>query len=95
MIKHIVMYRLKDRTRQNADALCEKFMSMQGKIEVLRHIEAGADEVRSDRSFDVVLVCRFDSMEDMEIYKTHPVHLPVMAYVREAVEKSHSVDFIE
>ena len=53
------------------------------------------DEVRSDRSFDVVLVCRFDSMEDMEIYKTHPVHLPVMAYVREVVEKSHSVDFIE
>ena len=95
MIKHIVMYRLKDRTRQNADALCEKFMSMQGKIDVLRHIEAGVDEVRSDRGVDVVLVCRFDSMEDMEIYKTHPVHLPVMAYVREVVEKSHSVDFIE
>ena len=66
MVKHIVMYKLKDPTLQNAEALRDKFMSMQGKIDVLREIWSGVDVLRSQRSFDVVLVCKFDSMDDME-----------------------------
>lgn len=95
MVKHIVMYKLKDSTEQNAIELQQKFLSMKGKIAELKDIESGIDALRSDRSFDVVLICKFDSMEDMETYKTHEVHLPVMEYVKSVVEKSHSVDFID
>lgn len=95
MVKHIVMYKLKDPTLQNSEALRDKFMSMQGKIDVLREIWSGVDVLRSQRSFDVVLVCKFDSMDDMEVYRTHEVHMPIMEYVKSVVEKSHSVDCVE
>ncbi len=95
MVKHIVMYKLKDPTLQNAEALRDKFMSMQGKIDVLREIWSGVDVLCSQRSFDVVLVCKFDSMDDMEVYRTHEVHMPIMEYVKSVVEKSHSVDCVE
>ena len=95
MVKHIVMYKLKDSTEQNAVALQQKFLSMKGKIEVLKDIQSGVDVLRSDRSFDVVLICQFDSLADMEIYRTHEVHLPVMEYVKGVVECSKSVDYIE
>lgn len=95
MVKHIVMYKLKDPTEQNAIALQQKFLSMKGKIEALKDIQSGVDVLRSDRSFDVVLICQFDSLADMEIYRTHEVHLPVMEYVKGVVELSKSVDYIE
>ena len=64
-------------------------------IDVLREIWSGVDVLRSQRSFDVVLVCKFDSMDDMEVYRTHEVHMPIMEYVKSVVEKSHSVDCVE
>ncbi len=94
MVKHIVMYKLKDSSLENAQALKDKFISMKGKIEVLKEIDAGVDVLKSARSFDVVLTCVFDSWEDMEIYKNHAVHIPVMEYVKSVVEVSHSVDYI-
>ncbi|MGN0771286.1 MAG: Dabb family protein [Christensenellales bacterium] len=93
MIKHVVMYKLKSNSDADKQQLVDKFMSMQGKIDVLKSIQSGKDCLASDRSFDVVLICTFDSLEDMNIYKEHPVHIPVMQYVRSVVEKSHSVDF--
>ena len=95
MVKHVVMYKLKESTEQNAIALQQKFLSMKGKIDVLKDIQSGVDVLRSDRSFDVVLICQFDTMEDMETYRTHEVHLPVMAYVKSVVECSKSVDYID
>ena len=93
MIKHVVMYKLLDDSQEAKDALVARFMSMQGKIEVLKSIESGKDCLGSDRSFDVVLICTFDSLADMLVYKDHPVHVPVMQYVKSVVAKSHSVDF--
>ncbi|MDE6189934.1 MAG: Dabb family protein [Clostridia bacterium] len=94
MVKHIVMYRLKERTEENATALKDKFLSMKGKIDVLKDIQAGVDTLKSQRSFDVVLECTFDTLADLETYKNDEVHIPVMKYVQSVVEVSHSVDYI-
>ena len=91
MIKHVVMYKLKD--SKDKSYLVEKFLSMRDKISVLKSIESGSDVLSSERSFDVVLICTFDSMSDLEIYRNHPVHIPVMNFVKSIVEKSHSVDY--
>lgn len=93
MVKHIVMYKLSEPTEENKQKLVDKFLSMKGKIDLLVNIESGVDKVRSERSFDVVLECVFRSMEDLEKYRVHPVHLPVMEYVKSVVAKSHSVDY--
>lgn len=93
MITHIVLYRLKDGSEQSRKALVERFLSMRGKIPQLRSLDAGSDLVNSARSYDVALVCTYDSLEDLEAYRVHPVHLPVMEYVKQVVAESHSVDY--
>lgn len=93
MIKHIVMYKLKNPTLENMQAMVDKFMSMEGKIDILKSVKAGYDIERSARSFDVVLECVFESNEDMQAYQTHPVHIPVKVFVGSMVEKAHSVDY--
>jgi len=49
-------------------------LSMQGRIDLLRHLEAGTDLIRSERSYDVALLTRFDSLEDLQAYQVHPYH---------------------
>lgn len=93
MIKHIVMYKLKNPTAENCKAMVDKFMSMQGKIEVLKSVQAGSDILKRARSFDVCLECVFEKTEDMQTYQSHPVHIPVKEFVGSLVEKAHSVDY--
>lgn len=93
MIKHIVMYKLKDASRDNCDEMVRRFLSMSGKIEQLKSVKAGVDILRSPRSYDVVLECEFESREDMNAYQQHPVHIPVKQFVGELIECAHSVDY--
>ena len=93
MIKHIVMYKLKNPSIENCKAMVDKFMSMEGKIDILKSVQAGFDILKRERSFDVCLECVFDSRQDMELYQSHPVHIPVKEFVGGLVEKAHSVDY--
>ena len=92
MVKHVVMYKLI--SPDDADEMIRRFLSMRGKIEVLKSLYAGKNEVKSDRSYDVALICEFDSLSDLEIYANHEVHVPVKQYVHSVIERAHSVDFI-
>lgn len=91
MIKHVVMYKLKDAAAANA--LAAKFESMRGKISVLKGLTAGVDILQTNRSYDVCLICDFDDRQGLEEYAVHPVHLPVKEYVKAVVAQSHAVDF--
>lgn len=91
MITHIVMYRLKN--KEDAPKLTNAFLSMCGKIDCLYDLQAGEDFLGEQRSYDVALIARFRTKEDLHTYTSHPVHLPVIALVKELAIKSHSVDF--
>nr|WP_122011909.1 Dabb family protein [Maliibacterium massiliense] len=93
MIKHIVFYKLKDRSEQEKRRIRDLFMSMQGKVEQLRSLEVGLDALDSERSYDVALICTFDSMEDMRAYRKHPEHMKIAAQIHAARQDSVSVDF--
>lgn len=92
-LTHMVMVRLKDPTPENVDAAVEKIRSMTGQIEVLKSLEVGKDVVRSERSYDLALIARFDDRAGLELYNTHPVHLPVLHYLRERISAAVAVDF--
>jgi len=68
-------------------------LGMKGKIPQLKHLEVGVDIVRSDRSCDIALVTKFDSMEELISYQAHPVHIEVSKYITSVKESSVSVDF--
>jgi antibiotic biosynthesis monooxygenase (ABM) superfamily enzyme len=93
MIKHLVFFKLKDRSPENIAKAAETLRSMEGKIDILRHIEVGVDFVKSGRSFDIALVTHFDSREDLDAYATHPEHLPILDYMKTVIEQSVAVDY--
>ena len=74
MIAHIVLFKLKEPTPENALTVKEMLLSMDGKLPMLRHLEAGTDVIRSERSYDVALYTRFDSLTDLQSYQVHPYH---------------------
>ena len=93
MVRHIVCYQLADPSEENKRTLKDAFCSMKGKIPELLDIEAGADVLHSARSYDVALVCTFESLQAMEAYKANEDHKKVAAYVHSVVKSSVSVDF--
>lgn len=95
MVTHVVVYKLKDDCKDKADELISRFLSMKGKIDGLVDMVSGKDFKKEGRSYDVALVCTLESRETLEKYAVHPVHLPVLAYAKTVVERSHSVDFGE
>jgi len=74
MITHIVLFKLAEPTPEKIAAVRDRLLSMQGRIDLLRHLEAGTDLIRSERSYDVALLTRFDSLEDLQAYQVHPYH---------------------
>lgn len=93
MVKHLVFFKLKDRSPESIAQAAEKLRSMDGKIDILRQIEVGVDFMKSGRSFDIALVTHFDNREDLDTYATHPVHVPILDYMKTVVEQSVAVDY--
>ncbi|WP_168119390.1 Dabb family protein [Paenibacillus sp. HB172176] len=93
MITHIVCFKLKDRSAESVARTAAVLKDMEGKIEQLRYLEVGTDVLHSDRSYDIALITKFDSMAALGEYQVHPVHKKVIAHMAEVNEASVSVDF--
>ncbi|MBE0600281.1 MAG: Dabb family protein [Firmicutes bacterium] len=91
MIRHIVMYWLKDKSR--IEETVSVLNSMRGKIPGLLKVEATRDETRSERSCDLCLHTVLESREALHAYIAHPVHIPVKEHMHSVMERSVSADF--
>lgn len=94
MIVHIVLFKLKEATAENVEAARQRLLSMDGKVELLRHLEVGVDLIRSERSADIALYTKFDSLEDLQAYQVHPYHAnEVAAYMRSVSSSVVAADY--
>ena len=93
MVTHVVLFRLKDRSRKNIERARDVLLSLKDRIPVIRSFEVGADIIRSDRSYDLALVSRFDNLDDLEAYRVHPEHVNVVDYIAQVKESSIAVDY--
>jgi hypothetical protein len=89
MIKHIVLWKLKDKAHgktklENAQAIKQMLEGLLGKIPGLVKIEVGIDFSGTDQSADVILNSEFSSREALEDYQTHPLHEASKIYIMEA-----------
>ena len=67
---------------------------MDGKIDLLRHLEVGVDVIRSERSYDIALTTRFDSLEDLQAYQVHPYHAgDVVSHMKSVCSSIVAVDY--
>ncbi len=94
MVKHIVLFQLKDNSYENCLKAKEVLLSMQGNVPELRSIEVGIDFLHSARSYDVALIVTVDSIEALESYQKDPYHCSVVKPHMHAVRSaSVALDF--
>ena len=93
MIKHIVMFKLKDRNKENIEKIVDALKTLEGNIDVLRSAEIGVNFTASERNYDIVLTTEFDDRNALNAYGPHPKHLPVVETVRSLCSGSVVVDY--
>lgn len=94
MIKHIVLFKLKDNSPAKCAEARDILLSMDGKVALLRGLTVGADELHSARSYDIALEVLLDDMVALEAYQNDPYHAGVVkAYLATAAESSVCIDY--
>ena len=91
MIKHIVMWNLKDKS----DATKVKTMleALKDKVPGIIEIEVGIDFNGSDAAADVVLYSTFASLDDLNAYQQHPEHQAVIPFMQSVTSGRKVVDY--
>ncbi len=98
MIKHIVMWRLKDVAhgndkQTNASLIKEKLLGLKGRIPGMTAIEVGLDFSRTDSSADVVLYSEFIDRKALAEYQVNPEHEIIKPFTGEASEERRIIDY--
>jgi len=98
MIRHIVLFKLKDYPSPEeklsaAETVRTELLSMKAKIEVIREFEAGINEGENPSAYDVSILSTFDSWDDLEVYRFHPVHQAFIAFNKNYSVQKAIIDY--
>lgn len=98
MIKHIVMWRLKESAhgndrQTNASLIKEMLEALKGCIPGMTAIEVGHDFSCGDGSSDIVLYSEFEDRKSLDAYQLNPGHLALKPFISEASVERRVVDY--
>lgn len=94
MLQHYVFIKYRAGTTDAHIAeFSSKLLALRATIPEISHLEIGRDILHDARSWDVVLIMRFVSVETLRAYQRHPEHVKVMEFNTPCVEAVGSVDF--
>jgi len=89
MITNNLFIKLKERSKNNIEETKNKLLSMKGGIETLCDLRVEID-IRKG-SYDLMLITKYDSLEDLEAYLVHPIHMEVAKYIGSVLESQASL----
>jgi hypothetical protein len=101
VIKHIVMWKLKDPAAagegatktENAQKVKASFEGLNGRIKGMRVLEVGTKITNSPAAYDVALYSEFDTIEDLKNYQSHPAHSKAGEIVGKVAYDRRVVDY--
>lgn len=93
LLTHVVLFRLRDRSPDSINRAAEVLRGLDGNVAVLRGLEIGIDSLKSGRSYDIALIARLDSIEDLDRYQNDPYHVKVAEYMAGVRESAVAVDY--
>lgn len=91
MILHVVMWKFKEGEEANVDKFLAGLESLRAIIPQIVEMQLGKN-VNPNNDFDAVLVMKFKSLDDLEIYKNHPEHKKVSALCKSIRTAREAVD---
>ena len=98
MIKHIVIWKLKNFAEgsskdENALLIRSKLEGLKKKIKNIKVLEVGFNLNTSSATYDVILYSEFDTIEDLNKYKTHPEHKKIGDFVSKVRLERKAIDY--
>jgi hypothetical protein len=98
MIKHVVMWKLKDFAEgadkaRNAKRLKIELEALKKTIPQIFHLEVGINVLKSDAASDVVLFSVFKNEQDLDNYQNHPDHRAVAEFASMVRQSRVVVDY--
>ncbi|AUM88349.1 stress responsive protein [Clostridium botulinum] len=98
MIKHIVMWRLKEFAEgksklENANIIKINLEDLKHRIDEVKLIEVGVNINNSQQAYDVVLYSEFENLEDLNLYQNHPDHVKVGEFINKVKEDRIVTDY--
>jgi hypothetical protein len=98
MIKHIVMWRLKDEAlgsskERNARKLKELLEGLKEKIPEIIQLEVGINISLSEGAYDVALVSEFEDEKALDRYQHHPEHKKATEFVSKVRQDRVVLDY--
>ncbi len=91
MIKHIYLYKLKDKSQ--AEEIAAMLLTMKDNIPSVRDVETGIDFVGASSSYDLMELVSCDDMESFRAFCTDRYHDIIRAYMKDRVVAGWKVDF--
>lgn len=98
MIKHIVMWKLKNEAEgnskgENAKIIKASLEDLKDKINEIVDMEVGLDINKSEQAYDIVLYSTFNSLEDLDSYQKNPDHVKAGSFVKKVASSRVVVDY--
>jgi hypothetical protein len=94
MLQHYVFLEFReDVSDAHVTEFCARMRALRDAIDGIQHLEIGRDELHDARSWDLVLIMAFESVDALRAYQRHPLHLALMAFNEPFVAHVASVDF--
>lgn len=99
MLKHIVMFKMKDSAEgadkgENMQRMKSKLEALPGMIEEIKFFEVGVNSINNGVAYDLVLCSEFDGKEELFRYQKHPEHVKVAEFVHKVCENRVVVDYV-
>ncbi len=94
MLQHYVLLRyVKDVSDEHIEEFCRRMLALQTSISGIEYLEIGRDILQDARSWHLILIMRFASVDALRTYQQHSEHQNVMAFNQPFVADVASVDF--
>jgi hypothetical protein len=95
MLQHYVLIRYeKSVSEEHIAEFCTRMMALRTQIHEIDYLEIGRDILHDSRSWDLILIMSFASVDALRSYQQHPEHQKVMAFNQPYVTDVASVDFL-
>ncbi|SMO68133.1 Dabb family protein [Fodinibius sediminis] len=102
MIRHVVMWKLKDEAEgaskeKNAEKMKLILEGLKINIEEIKNVEVGInisdDDDESGAPYDVVLISDFETELDYTMYSRNEHHKKAVKFIESVIDERHFVDY--
>ncbi len=100
MVKHLVFFNLKTELSEAAKDLAKKeivnaLSELPKFIPQIKYYEIITNQSERSGGLDIGLISKFDSFEDLNIYRNHEKHIEAVEIIKKHKEFSTFIDYVE